>query len=85
MALKLKQFFLQKEYNDVYVNIDVADVHDGNQARVFLSYWKDELQTEKIYGDYYDVPFDKKSSKNLYTQCYEQLKKLPEFSDAEDA
>lgn len=86
MALKLKAFFLQKEYNGVYVNIDAVGVHDsGTKATVFLHYWADETQKEKIYGDFYDVAFDKKSTVNAYTQVYNELKKLPQFLDSEDA
>lgn len=85
MALKLKTLFLQKEYSDVYVNIDTIAIHDkGTTATVFLHYWVDNTQKEKIYGDFYDIDFDKTSINNAYTQAYEGLKKLAQFSDSED-
>lgn len=84
MAILLKKLYLNREYDDVYVNIDVVNVHDGDAAEVFLSYWKDASKSEKIYGDVVSVPFDRKSDDNLYTQVYNHLKQNAGFLNSED-
>lgn len=85
MALKLEKFYLQKEYNNVYVNIDVVNVHsNGTSAEVFLSYWESDEKKIKFYSDIKTIIFDKANTNNLYTNVYLALKTLPEFSDAID-
>lgn len=84
MALQLKQFFLQREYNDVYVNIDVVNATSDGKANVFLSYWDSDKKENKFWGDRYEIPFDKKAEANIYSLAYNELKKLPEFKDALD-
>lgn len=74
MALLLDKLYLNKEYSRVYVNIDVVNVHQGNTAEVFLSYWRDSSKKEKLWGDVVTVPFNKSSNVNLYTQIYNALK-----------
>lgn len=85
MALILDKLYLNKEYSDVYVNIDVVNVHDGNTAEVFLSYWKDSTKKEKIWGDTITIEFDKASNVNLYTQIYQGLKQNNRFIQVIDA
>ena len=85
MALLLKKFFLRKEYDDVYVDIDVLNINtQGTKSEVFLNYWLDSEKKEKIYGDHYQLDFDKKSDLNAYTQAYNELKKLSAFTEAID-
>lgn len=85
MALLVKKVYLNKEHENVYVDFDVININSsGTQAEVFLNYWEDSSKSLKLYGCPYTVSFDKKSSLNAYTQCYNELKKLPDFSDAKD-
>ena len=84
MALLLKKLYLNKEYSDVYVNLDVINVYDGNKAEVFISYWENAEKKNKIYGEHFTINFDRKSEVNLYTQVYQQLKNRIGFIETED-
>ncbi len=85
MALLFKKLYLNKEYENVYVDFDVVNINSsGTRVEAFLNYWQDSTKQLKIHGASYSLPFDKTSTDNAYTQCYKELKKLDEFSDAED-
>lgn len=68
---------------DAYHKIDSVVLRNKVNAEVVVSAKKDAASgvafSSKVYECQYDL-----SGSNLLSQAYEQLKKLPEFSDAED-
>lgn len=82
MALLLKEFYLKKKYDNVYAKIEFVNTYDLT-ANVLVHFWNED-KTEIIHSWNYLIDFNKKDESNLFTYCYKELKKLPDFSDAKD-
>ena len=82
MALLLKEFYLKKKHDNVYAKIEFVNTYNS-EANVLVHFWNED-KTEIVHSWNYLIPFDKKEKSNLYTYCYNELKKLDEFSNAID-
>ena len=82
MALLLKKYYLRNEYDNVYARIELVSINNED-ANVLVHFWNED-KTEIIHSWNYNIHFNKKAEPNLYTYCYDELKKLDEFFDAED-
>jgi 4-diphosphocytidyl-2C-methyl-D-erythritol kinase len=71
------------EAQDAYHKIDSVILRNKTYAEVVISSRKDVSSGVAFSSKVYECQYDLNGS-NLLTQAYEQLKKLPEFTDAED-